>query len=210
MDPVAACSTEIAKLEPLLGIGLAFNLAYLNLPIFSFLTNVSREVQVCLSGLPSATKDEIHDTPWYKDALSLSKVHNLQTLDLQEENPRWIRFKSAANSLVFNVLFHYRVARAGCVLGTAFGIVAIVLGVAASLSDPHAIACWFMSLVGTPFWIAVIALVWPVGCVSAGAWVRYSTLRDLRYNLKNLGKKALQEAAGEIGKVEKAISVAGA
>lgn len=210
MDPVAACASEIAKLEPLLGIGLAFNLAYLNLPIFSFLTNVSREVQLCLAGLPSVTKDEIHDTPWYKDAQALSKVHNLQTLDLHEENPRWVRFKSKLNSLLFNALFHYRLARVGCLLGTAFGLAAIVLGVAASLNSPPAILCLINSLIGTPFWLAVTSLVWPVGCVSAGAWVRYTTLRDLRYNLKNLGKKALKDAEGEIGKVENAITVAGA
>lgn len=199
-----ACVSLVPKLEPLLGIGLAMNLAYLNLPIFSFLTVISRSVKECIDEVTQGAKNQVEATPWFKDAKALSEIHTLSTLDLRKPNPRWIRFKSGINAALFNIIFHYRIGRLVSCLATAFCATLIIVGSAVEVGADEWL-CRGASWIGTPFWLSVGAFLWPVFCVSAGAWIRYSTVRELNYSLTNLGAQAVQEADTALGETERAL-----
>ena len=55
------CTTLLPQLEPVLGIGLALNLAYLNLPVFHFLNKLSEGVGAKLKKLQAETVDQVRE-----------------------------------------------------------------------------------------------------------------------------------------------------
>ncbi|HBM89079.1 MAG TPA: hypothetical protein DD437_11080 [Rhodobiaceae bacterium] len=195
----------VGKLEPVLGLGLALNLAYLNLPMFGFITVISKGVEDCLSGLSKGVLDNVKETPWYKDAAELASIHNLETLDPTERNPWWIRFKSKRNAALFNVLFLWRIGKVLSIAATGFCAIGMVIGVALETHNAEGIVCTVLEFTGVPFWTSIAAFVWPIFCVTSGAIVKSSVTRELHYNLKDLGKKQKEEAEGVLQEVEKAV-----
>lgn len=192
----------LSSLEPLFGLALAFNLAYLNLPIFSFISVISREVKECLNEVPEGARDSVADTPWYKDAVEISKIYTLRSIDLKSPSVNWVKFKSPINSLIFNVLFQYRVGRILSCVAVAYCCLGLTLGVYGDIGGSNPAMQTLISLYGIPFSAAVLGLLWPILVVTSGAWVRYSTMKELMYNLRDLGLNELNAADNALSQVE--------
>ena len=199
------CLSLIPKLEPLLGIAMAMNLAFLNLPIFSFVDVISKEVDECLSCLKDGTRNEIGRTEWFKDAESIAKIHSLKSIDLSEEPPRWIRFKSWWVAIPFNILFYRGVGKLLSILSVIFCAIFISAGVAADVYPLESGMCKVVQTLGANFTLSVFSFIWPVICVAFGAFIRRSVLRETRYNLKYIGKEAVKGAADALMKTENAV-----
>lgn len=181
------------------------NLAYLNLPVFGVLAAISKSVGEYLKRLPTQARENVKDTQWYKDAETLSKIHRYQEPRFNEEKPRWIQLKSLRDSCLFNILFYYRLGPILSIASSCLCGILIILGVYAEIHGTDPIFCFIYSVIGVPFWFSVAAFLWPVICVTVGALLKMRALQELRYNLKNLGRTALEEAREELAKVEEAV-----
>lgn len=200
-----SCASLAPLLEPILGLGLALNLAYLNLPMFSFISVISKGVKQHLSSLSNDARKSVESTPWFKDAVIISDIHTLETFDINGQNRKWIPFKSWGNALCFNVLFYWRVGKGLSILAVGYCSLYMILGVAVQMAENGSLTspamCLTIDIAGAPFMPSVIALIWPVACVGAGALVRHTVMRELRYNLKDLGIKAVNDAVTEVDQI---------
>lgn len=199
------CTTLLPQLEPVLGIGLALNLAYLNLPVFHFLNKISEGVGAKLKKLQAETVDQVRDTSWYKDSIQVSRVCDLESVNYDEDQPRWIQFKSKWVAALFNILYYYRTGKILSIVCTVLGCLFITLGVAISIKSENAFICASVDLIGVPFGLSVFIFLWPIVCITTGATLNYVTQKNLNYHLRNLGKKALTDAKGAVADVEKAL-----
>lgn len=193
-------------LEPLLGIALAFNLAYLNLPIFSFLSDTGREVSDLIGNLSDATKKHVEDTPWYKDAVEISRIKNLEKFQFFDSGHLWTPFKSKVCGFLFNVMFKFRVGKLLSLVATVAAAAMIILGVQSQIFPEGEWTKLLTSSVPSPFLVSVSAFVWPIFCVGAGAYIKFNTIRELNYNLRDLGDEAISDAEELIKKAESAIN----
>lgn len=192
-------------LEPLLGIGLALNLAYLNLPMFSFLTQISTSVGNKLSSLSDVTKKEVSSTPWYIDAVEISKVRNFEKFSFGDGGKKWTPFKSFTCAVLFNLLFRYRVGKLLSLVATMLSSLMIVSGVEVQIWPADEGALWRVSLYPAPFYLALFCFAWPIFCISSGGLIKFLSIRDLNYNLKNLGVEAMADVSEMVGGAEKAV-----
>lgn len=181
------------------------NLAYLNLAIFGFMSLISKNAAYCLERIPEGVRENVKDTPWYKDAHVLSTLHTLDDIDFSFTIPAWVKFKSLVDGALFNVLFMYRIGKVGSILAAAYCCYLILAGVYQGVPGGDGYLCMAINWLGASFWLAAAAFTWPVLCVAAGAWVGWRAKRELRYHLKDLGTKEMKEAEAELGKVEAAV-----
>lgn len=201
------CLTEIPKLEPLLGIGLAMNLAYLNLPIFHFLTVISKSAEECLKLVNASTKREIDATQWYKDTLALSDIHTLQDLRIDAKTAWWVPFHSFPTSILFNIVFYYRIGKGLSILATVYCSLLIIFGVAAQMNPKDNFACKACLYIGDQFWLSVASFLWPIFCVGIGASLRFFFMRHTKYHLKGIGSKAVTEAEVAVTEAESVAAI---
>lgn len=181
------------------------NLAYLNLEIFGFMSLISKNAADCLAKLPEGVKGNVKETPWFKDASVLATLHTIDDIDFTFTIPNWVSLKSVFDSAFFNVLFKYRVGKLGSIAASAYCAYLILIGVYQSIPDSSLALCDWVNWIGASFWWGAASFIWPVVCVAAGSTIAYRAKRDLRYNLKNLGKQELTAAVAELGKVEAAV-----
>lgn len=193
-------------LEPLLGISLALNLAYLNLPIFSFLTTISAGVNDKISSLSDLTKRHVSQTPWYKDAIEISKVRSLEKLEFNDGMKLWMPFKSTTCAVLFNLLFRYRVGKFLSLLATVLVSLMIVSGVGAQIWPDDVWVKHRASIFPSPFKLALFSFIWPVFCIGSGSVIRFLTIRELNYNLRNLGVEAVADISHIVDSAKKAVS----
>jgi hypothetical protein len=198
-------SEIIPILEPLLGTGLALNLAYLNLPMFSFLTQISASVGDKLSSLSDVTKKQISATPWYLDAVEISKVRNFEKLKFGDGGKRWTPFKSLLCAVLFNLLFKYRLGKLLSLVATVIASLMIISGVEVQIWPDDKGAVWRASLYLNPYLLALFCFAWPIFCISSGGLIKFLSIRDLNYNLKNLGVEAMANVSEMVGGAEKAV-----
>lgn len=189
-------------------MALAMNLAYLNLPVFSFLTHISREVSEKIDALPDTTKRHVESTKWFKDAIEISRVKNLERMEFHSDKSgkRWTPFKSTICAVLFNVLFKYRFGKALACFCTAVASWFIILGVVINAYPESPATALFSDLAFWPFQVSLFIFIWPIFCVGSGAFTRLSTMRELNYNLRNLGVSALDEAKEALAQAETAVA----
>jgi hypothetical protein len=182
------------------------NLAFLNLPIFGFVDSISKHASACLNNIPEGLRRGIDETPWYKDAAALADLHKLEVFDINRVDPRWVPFKSIFDGVVFNVLFKYRLGKVLSVLATFYASYLIVVGVYQSAGGGE--LCGIINFISASFWLAVASFFWPAACVALGSYVGWRAKRELRYNLRNLGKSEIKAAVNAIDRTEEAVRAA--
>lgn len=192
----------------MLGLALAMNLAYLNLPIFSFLTQISNEVSEKIESLPDTTKRHVDGTKWFKDAIEISRVKNLERMEFHSDNSgkKWTPFKSRICTFLFNVLFKFRFGKILACVCIAIASWYIILGVMIGVYPESSATIFFSELSFWPFWLTLFSFLWPIFCVGSGAFIRLTTIRELNYNLRNLGVSALAQAEESLTQAESAVA----
>lgn len=200
----------IPLLEPMLGMALAMNLAYLNLPIFSFLSQISDAVSAKIDSLPDATKRHVEGTQWFKEAVEIAKVKNLERMEFNNSRSGrwWTPFNSITCGILFNVLFKYRVGKAFSLILTAATCLLIILGVMINTDPASPATLLLLSWVPYPFWVGFVAFFWPLFAIGAGAVIRITTIRQLNYTLRDLGDDALSKANEALREAETAVKSA--
>ena len=191
----------------MLGLALAMNLSYLNLPIFSFLSQISTEVSEKIDSLPDSTKRTVENTKWFKDAVEISKVKSLEKLQFRSDksSKTWVPFKSWPSYLAFNVLFKFRFGKGLSILATAYTSFLIILGVSINIHGVGGLSAQLSTATPSPFYWSVFCFFWPIICVGLGAYIRYETIKELNYNLRDLGDKAIENVGDLIASAESAV-----
>ncbi|NGQ89283.1 hypothetical protein G5V65_00120 [Rhodobacter sp. HX-7-19] len=188
-------------------MALAFNLAYLNLPIFHFLSQISEAVGTKIDALPDSTKRHVENTPWFKDAVQIAKVKNLERVQFHNSRSGslWTPFSNKLCAVLFNVLFKFRLAKVLSILLTATCCQLIILGVMIDIMPSAMVTAVLVQHTPAPFFLALLSFLWPIIVIGAGASIRIITVRQLNYTLAGLGVTAMDEAEEALKKAEQVV-----
>jgi hypothetical protein len=189
----------------LLGLALAFNLAYLNLPIFDFLRPLSVSIGKKLTSLSATLTAEVENTQWFKLSKRIAAVCDEEDALSGITPTKWITLKSYLQSFFFNVFFLWRLGKVGSILSATYAVIFIFLGVIFNYGYLNAIFCYSGFYGSSPIAFSFLAMIWPILCVVVSAWLKWVINADIIYNLKDLGKKAEDEAKNTTKQVENAV-----
>lgn len=183
----------LSKLEPILGITFALNLAYIGLPRFRYRENIRDYVRSRLDEMKDIPEQHC-DTDWYKQVMRLS---NLENHDGSAEAQSSGKMPSENWAFFYVKIFEKHRDR-HLVCGAAFFCaVLLFLGVAHELS--------FLAFTKAPFvkgyiewffWVCAAMAALPVFFVLNGGWVVRRAKSFAEASIKNL-KKTFQKQAQE-------------
>lgn len=201
-----AAASLLPSLEPILGVAVALNLAYLNLSKFAYIEQIKVLIHDRLQKVDQNVKASIADTPWFKQLCALSGVQTLDTaLPAENEKKFWISAPGAWGVL-YNIFFYWRIGRALAVLATLYCLSLLILGSAHSARITDWLACHFdKSRIVNDFFISSFAVIWPLITVLVGQFVVWRAISFIVYQTDNLKKAATQEAVTAIAEVQLAI-----
>ena len=150
----------LPKLEPMLGIAFALNLAYIGLPRFRYREQIQNHTRDKLGPLSNAT-DETKSTSWYKALSRMAKMNNGEKASNKADFPSEIWAKLYA--FLFENHWDRRVVVSFCMILVAL----LSIGVAHSTEHYGSIFgggfLWVFSGGMFHFWFIAILLVglWP-------------------------------------------------
>ncbi len=180
----------LSKLEPILGITFALNLAYIGLPRFRYRSDIRTFVKSKLDDIKDIPEQHC-DTDWYKQVLRLANLNNSgesQAKGDVEKMPseNW----SHAYVLIYE---KHRDRHLVCLFAFTCAIL-LFFGVAHELGFFAATMPTFSaSYIGLWFSLCAVMAVTPVILVVAGNWVVRKAHAFAERNIRNLKKTFQQE-----------------
>jgi hypothetical protein len=212
MELLEICSSTISllpNLEPIHGAGLAFNLAYLNLSMFAYITSIGEQVNKQIENLDANVTAGLGDAVWYKQ---LSSLVNVKTLEEEEgffTHGWWISLPGIWGVL-YNFMFYWRIGKILSVIATIYVSALLLLGAGHSAGLLLYSETWFSAnRIGTDFYWSTAAFLWPIFAVTCGTLVNWQALRFSRYQLgqlpqdkKNAATELLDDAKEKLGQTQ--------
>lgn len=192
----------LAKLEPVLGIVFALNLAYIGLQRFRYRENIKKHVQTRLNELKDIP-DQHCDTDWYKQILRLANLEQNDGDSLEIKSQEKMPSEIWAKCYVW--IYENHRDRAAVVMAACACAALLFLGVA------HEIP--YLNWSRSPFtinyihyWLWFVAFLGflPIGFVLLGRRVVRDANDFVTRNIRNL-KKTFQKQAQEI-KIDVAVA----
>lgn len=198
----------LPNLEPLLGAALGLNLAYLNLAVFAYITRISDSVSHALEALEASATATVRNTAWYKQLKAIADVKTVdRNRNFLPDSP-WIYLPPTVWGFLFNVLFYWRVAKIVSIIGTVYVGAMLAIGTAHNSGLMAWLFCRDADSIAIHFAITLGAFLWPMLMAAAGAWVRWQSIRFLRYQVTSLGQQALSDATATVEQTTQAIASA--
>jgi hypothetical protein len=208
-EACSAATSLLPFLEPMLGASIAFNLAYLNLAKFGYITVVKDSIGGRLKRLDPSVKTKVKDTPWFKQMVALAGVDTLDQ-GLPNGSKRWIE-SPGIWGVLYNVLFYWRLGRGISILATVHALILLILGVGHASGTLSIFKCHFaLGRFADDFWLAALGLVWPIAMVGIGTMVCSSASKFLKYQTKNLADEAKRDATTALDESSRAVDQTGA
>jgi hypothetical protein len=188
-----------------LGLALAFNLAYLNLPVFNFIRPLSLSIKKKLASLSSSLTSQVKNTQWFRVSKRISTLCDEEDVLDGRISANWISLRGYPLSFFFNVFFLWKFGRVGSILSATYAAIFIFLGVIYNYGYLNPWFCYSGFAELSPISFSLLAMMWPIFCVTLTAWIKWSVTSDIVYNLKDLGHKAEDEAINTAKELENVI-----
>lgn len=203
---VQQCISALIKLEPLIGMAVVLNLAYLGLPEFSFIEGVRKKIKVRLLMMDKRVTELVQDAGWYKTLHDLSRTGSLDEIPFRQQK-FWIS-APLLWGIPYNVLFNWRIARALSVGATLFAVTLLCLAVGQEIKVTDWHNCTVDELhIGFMYELAVAAMCWPLFVILVGRLVTWGAHAFVRQQTDHFAKgyqnDAEQEVADFIERLEK-------
>lgn len=200
----AAASSLLPKLEAVLGVSVAINLAYLNLPAFGYIERVKKTLSHRLELMDKSLKGLLHRAPWFSQIDALANVETLE-LRMPSITKPWVPAPGVWGFL-YNLLFYWRVARAASVLSLVYALVLLLLGAGHdSCALSFAAQSFNKDHIGAHFFWSCMTIIWPILMVVAGTYITSSAARFVDYQTRNLEATALSDADQALTETERAV-----
>lgn len=189
--------SALAALEPILGISIAINLAYLNLPKFQYISIVRDRLRARLDKLDGRVKNSIKSTPWYEQLNELASVEPFD-LELRSFTKKWWVKSPGLWGLLYNVFFYWRFGRALSIFATAYALILLILGAGHTAGATDLMLGYFNTHIGRHFFWASISALWPIITVVVGEVVCSGAENFLNYQTGNLKERAMSSAKKQV------------
>lgn len=174
----------VSKLEPVLGISFALNLAYIGLPRFRYREKIRDHVRQKM--------DEMQDIPeqtcatdWYKQIFRLGQLENND--GDAGENKQSVKLPSEIWSKLYGFLYERHLDRAIVFMAALSCAILLFAGVAHELSYlDFSRPAFTRTYIHWWFWATAFAACLPVGLVFMGGYVVNGAVTFVNNNTRNL------------------------
>jgi hypothetical protein len=202
-----ANAPKLITLEPLLGVSLTLNLAYLNIGKFEYIRQVRKIVKIKLDRLDPNVKSEIKDTKWFTQLESLANLDTDEDLPLPR-NSFWLQAPSFWGFL-YNLLFYWPIGRLVSMVSAIYCLFLLILSVGYESGGFSLLACHYSgsSLAHVFGWV-VASLIWPLAMISAGSFIGLRANAFVNYQTDQLKTKAALDAQAALSEVEDTLKMA--
>ena len=184
----------LMELEPIFGVSIALNLAFINIKKFQYIDVVKRTLASRIADIDQNIRTNIGQTPWF---IQINDMASVETALNPLDNKRFKLWISAPAfwGILYNILFYWQVARAFSIAGTAYCIFLLLLGVGQQVGAISLWATRFTSdRIGGHYWAASLSLLWPIACIAAGSFICTKAISFMKYQTDNLGRSAVKDA----------------
>lgn len=141
----------LLDLEPLLGAGLAINLAYLNLSVFRYRDSMAKAAKEALDGVDSKA---VGHYSWYKHIEACSLLDARKPPSFPPLRQAWAR--------IFKAMFNSGLDRGVSVILTVVTALILLLAVAQQVGLFIPLSTTLSGWMPIWFWVCVLALIWPM------------------------------------------------
>jgi hypothetical protein len=201
MSDAAAILPNVMALEPILGVAIALNLAYLNIKKFGYLLQVQRVIKHRLNRLDENVVDAIKDTEWYGQLKSLSD------LEINDNSPfkRESYWKNAPESwgVLYNLFFYIPIGRFFSILSTAYCLLLLIAGVGCSINYWSVYSCDYHTYNMFKLYVfSIVSLLWPIIVIIFGELITSKAGKFLSYQTNKLKTKEKEAAVDALETAE--------
>lgn len=189
----ASAINLLSGLEPILGVSVALNLAYLNIRKFHYISIVKNRLSEKLRALDVNVIGNIKNTPWFKQLTNLAAV---EPLDLEWPYLTRNIWVSAPGfwGVIYNVFFYWRFGRTLSIFGTFYSLVLLIWGAGIQSEAISVGREYFNATIGSHFFWSLASATWPLISILAGEFVCVSAARFVTYQTDNLKTQARSDA----------------
>jgi hypothetical protein len=195
----------LSALEPILGVSVALNLAYLSISRFHYITIVKQKLRKRLDAIDQKVITSVQNTNWYCQLRDLASVDTIEF-----ELPHFIKnpYINAPGfwGFFYNFFFYWRLGKILSVVGTVYSLFLLFLGAGHASTATEFLQDYFNTHINRHYLWSMMAAIWPVLSVMAGEYVSIQAARFVKYQTDNLRTQARTTAERAVAELNEFLS----